>query len=129
MLAKRKADFEYDEYSDYEIVEEPIIKLVPKKKPKRERVLNRSLRLKCLALVVIYAVLASFTTLRSEAIVTEGYDLIQVRSETGRLEQENERLELEIARMKSPERVRNYAMQELGMVMPKDVYFASQSGN
>lgn len=129
MLARRKADFEYDAYSEYEIIEEPIVKPTRRKRPSRQRVLNRTLRRKCLMVAMLFAVLAILTTVRSETIVTEGYGLVQVRQETMRLEQENERLGLEIAKLKSPERIRQYAMEKLGMVMPKDVYFAAQSGN
>lgn len=129
MLARRKADFEYDAYGEYEIIEETIVKPARHKRPSRQRVLDRAMRRKCLLLAVLFAVLAAFTTVRSEMIVTEGYELLQVRQDTMRLEQENERLGLEIARLKAPERIRNYAMDHLGMVMPENVYFASQSGN
>jgi len=131
MLARRKADFEYDAYDEYELVEEPVVVYPRKTKKKKapERVLNRSLRLKCLALVVLCAVLAALTTVRSEWIVTEGYSLVKLRQHTMKLERENERLKLDIAKLKTPERIRDYAIKHLGMVMPKDVYFASQSGN
>lgn len=120
MLVKRKEEFEVYQ-------EQPAAKpaVVAKPQPK----LNKSLRAKCLILIVIFALMAAFTTVRNEYIVSEGYDLVKVKSEAIAVERENERLRLEIAQMKSPQRIQDIAVANLGMTVPEEVYFASGSGN
>ena len=54
-----------------------------------------------------------------------GYELVQAQQAAVRLEQQNEQLRIEIARLKSPQRIQSIAAKDLGMVIPKQVYFAS----
>jgi len=118
MLAKRKLEFElYEEQR----TQEPAVVSLPK--------VDRDLRKKCIILIAVFAAMAMFTTIRSEAIVSRGYALVQVKSQATNLESENERLKLEVAKLKSPQRIKNMAMSNLGMIVPEKVYFASQSGN
>ena len=39
---------------------------------------------------------------------------------------ENKNIELKIAEMKAPQRIKNRALNELGMVIPKEFYFAAE---
>ena len=86
--------------------------------------LNIALRTKCLITVVLVAVLAIFVTARSEAIIRAGYDLVQIKSQAISLQRENELLRLDIAKLKSPQRIQYIATAELGMVLPQNVYRA-----
>lgn len=117
MLVKRKEEFALREQTTLE----PAVLTSPK--------INRTLRAKCLLLVVVMTVMAMFITVRNEMIISEGYDLVKVKSQTAQLERENERLRLEIAELKSPQRIQRIAVSDLGMIVPEDVYFATMSGN
>lgn len=117
MLAKRKEEFEL--YQEQTMLEPAAVKM-----PK----INKKLRVECMILILLISALAMFTTIRSEVIVSDGYALVQMKSDALKLEKENERLKLEIAQMKSPQKIKQIAMTKLGMVVPEDVYFASKSG-
>ena len=112
MLATRKQ--QNDDYQQQDT--STIIRSLPQ--------LDIALRTKCLITVVLVAVLAIFVTARSEVIIRTGYDLVQIKSQAISLQRENEQLRLDIAKLKSPQRIQYIATAELGMVMPKTVYRA-----
>lgn len=112
MLVNRKQ--QSDVYQQHETP--PIIRCLPK--------LDIALRAKCLITVILVAVVAIFVTVRSEAIIRAGYDLVQMKSQALSLQRENELLRLDIAKLKSPQRIQYIATAELGMVIPKNVYRA-----
>ena len=112
MLANRKQ--QNDVYQQQETP--TIIRSLPK--------LDIALRTKCLITVLLVAAVAIFVTVRSEAIIRAGYDLVQLKSQALSLQRENELLRLDIAKLKSPQRIQNIATAELGLVMPQNVYRA-----
>lgn len=89
-------------------------------------VINTSLRSKCLALVLILSAMAAVTAVGNQLIASRGYALVQAKQEAERLETENEHLKVDIAKLKSPQRIKDIAIKNLGMVVPKDVYFATE---
>ena len=95
--------------------------------------INLQLRKKCFALISMIAVLAMLVTLQSASIVKAGYELVQIKAQMAMLERENDQVRLEVARLKSPQRIQTIATKELGMTTPKAVYHAaapvSQSAN
>lgn len=93
--------------------------------PKIVRKADKQFRVKCLILVSIAMLIAAVTTLQRAAIVQAGYDLVKVKSQVAQMEKENELLRLEIAKLKSPQRIEEIAIKELGMVIPKNAYFAA----
>lgn len=112
MLANRK-----QQNHVYQQQETPtIVRSLPK--------LDIALRAKCLITVVLVAAVAIFVTVRSEAIIRAGYDLVQLKSQALSLQRDNEQLRLDIAKLKSPQRIQYIATAELGMVMPQNVYRA-----
>lgn len=113
MLVNRKQQTDLYEQHDIPSVK----KSVPK--------LDIALRTKCLATVLLIALIAIVATVRSESIVRKGYDLVQMRSQVLSLQRENEVLRLDIAKLKSPQRIQSIATNELGMVMPQGVYHAA----
>jgi len=112
MLANRKQQNDVNQQQETPT----ILRSVPK--------LDIALRTKCLITVVLVAVVAIFVTARSEAIIRAGYDLVQMKSQALSLQRENELLRLDIAKLKSPQRIQYIATAELGMVMPQNVYRA-----
>ena len=85
---------------------------------------DSDLRFKAFVLFVLFAVTATVTLVRSEVSAMRGYELVQLRQEAIQLEQENKGLELKIAELKAPQRIKDLATNELGMVVPKEFYFA-----
>jgi len=112
MLVNRKQ--QSDVYQQHEAP--PVIKSLPK--------LDIALRARCLVTVILVAVIAMFATVRSEAIIRAGYDLVQMKSQAISMQRENELLRLDIAKLKSPQRIQYIATAELGMVVPQKVYCA-----
>ncbi|MBO5245061.1 MAG: cell division protein FtsL [Selenomonadales bacterium] len=53
----------------------------------------------------------------------EGYNLVEDRAVLTELRHENEQIRLELARLKSPERIQRIAKQELGMSEAKTIYY------
>lgn len=96
---------------------------------KKERVITDKthycLRTECLLSAIMIGVLALFVTWGSSAIVKSGYELVQSRASLIKIEAENELLRLELAQLKSPERIREIAVGQLGLVRPNVVYMAS----
>lgn len=93
----------------------------------QQPVVNTVLRVKLLTVVTLLALIAMFITVRSEAIIGAGYDLVQSKAQLIKAERENELLRLDIAKLKSPQRIQAIATKELGMVVPPDVYHAAGS--
>ncbi|MGL5512128.1 MAG: cell division protein FtsL [Sporomusa sp.] len=93
--------------------------------PKIVQKVDRRLRVKCLTLVIFAAVIAAATTMQRAAIVEAGYELVKIKGHVAKVEQENEFLRLDIAKLKSPQRIDEIAVTQLGMVLPKNAYFAS----
>ena len=97
-------------------------------KPERQemfvhRVLNTSLRSHFQVLFIVTALLA----IGSGISASRGYTLVETQSEATRIEQENERLNVEIAKLKNPERIKAIAESQLGMQVPKKTYFSHES--
>ena len=96
---------------------------------KKERVITDKshycLRTECLLSAILIGVLALFVTWGSSAIVKSGYELVQSRASLIKMEAENELLRLELAQLKSPERIRKIAVGQLGLVRPNVVYMAA----
>lgn len=92
------------------------------KRPK----LNHLLRSRCRVAFVIISVLAMLVVVRSGINASRGYALVATQNQAQELEQENERLRVEIAKLKAPGRIKQIASDELGMVLPKKMYFSHE---
>lgn len=113
-------DEELFEQAEYREVSQP----TKRRRLPRTR-LNTYLRSRCVFLVLLLTVMGMIITLRSSMGATNGYEVVQIQQEAAQLEQENERLKVDIAQLKSPQRIKNIAAQDLGMVVPQQVYFSS----
>ncbi len=101
--------------------EEKTIRLI-RSRPK----LDRNLRSRCQIAFIIISILAMLVTIRSGISASRGYTLVATNTQAQQLEQENERLRVEIAKLKSPQRIKQIAEDELGMVVPKKMYFSHE---
>ena len=70
---------------------------------------------------------SSMNTKEIVCIVCPNGCVVETQSEATRIEQENERLNVEIAKLKNPERIKSIAESQLGMQVPKKTYFAHES--
>ncbi|MDQ0203475.1 cell division protein FtsL [Pectinatus haikarae] len=89
--------------------------------------LNNKLRLRCFFLVVIVSAMGMFITFRNGVAASQGYELVKMKQSVSSLEKENSRLKLDIAGLKSPERIKGIAVKDLGMVLPPQIYFANKN--
>lgn len=86
---------------------------------------DSSTRRQCLQLIFLVVAMAMLITVHSEAIVRAGYDLVEMKAQAAKLERENEAMKLEIAKLKSPQRIQQIATRDLGMVVPQTAYYAT----
>ena len=114
-----------EEYEYYEELPKPQPREEKPPLIKRRPTLNTHLRSRCFLLLALICVMAMAITIRSGITASRGYDLVKIQQQAETLEKENEHLKIEIAQMKSPERVRRIATEKLGMSTPKTVYFAT----
>jgi hypothetical protein len=87
---------------------------------------RRCLRTECLVSTILVGILALSVTWGSSAIVNAGYDLVQSRACLAAIEKQNEVLRLEMAQLKSPHRIQNIAVGQLGMINPETVYMGDK---
>ena len=88
--------------------------------------LNHLLRSRCRIAFVVISILAMLVVVRSGISASRGYALVATQNQTLQLEQENERLKVEIAKLKSPIRIKQIAQDELGMDVPNTMYFSHE---
>lgn len=135
MLAERKEDYNY-EYDDgyhygeipYEASQAPVAapRVKKRKQLRSPTVLDTNLRSRARVLFLLVAALAMIVVVRSGISASRGYALVAVQQQAQQLEQENERLRIEIAKLKSPQRIKAIATEELGMEVPKKMYFTHE---
>ena len=88
--------------------------------------LNYLLRSRCRFAFIVISLLAMLVVIRSGISASRGYALVATQNQTQQLEQENERLKIEIAKLKSPGRIKQIARDELGMDVPNKMYFSHE---
>ncbi|MDN5346807.1 MAG: hypothetical protein PWP65_371 [Clostridia bacterium] len=78
----------------------------------------RNFKLLIIGMVLAGFILGLLVTMQAARLIVQGYAVAQLKREISGLERENQRLHLEIARLKSPERIAAQASR-LGLVRPK----------
>lgn len=97
------------------------------KEPLFKTVLDTHTRTNCQILFVTMTILALIVTVGSGVSASRGYALVEIQEQAAQLEQENERLKIDIAKLKSPERIKTIAQDQLGMEVPRRTYFSHES--
>ena len=120
MLAHREDDYEY------EIPETPTPEIQPPKEPLVRHEVNTNLRNCLRAIFFLIAVGAMVVTLLGGIGAKNGYTLLDTQQKADQLEQENERLKIEIAQLKSPARIEAIAVEQLHMQVPQNMYFSHE---
>ncbi len=112
---------------DYEITERPTRRERPHVARSELRgVLNRPMRSKFRLAFIVFTVLAMAVTIRSGISASRGYMLVNTYNQAQEIERENARLKIEIAHLKSPQRIRDIAVKELGMEEATKVYYGRE---
>lgn len=106
---------------DWRVHEEQTREVSARQKP----AINNNLRKKCLFLVSLMVLFAMVITVQQEMIVRSGYDLVKLKSQAASVQKENELLRLEIAKLKTQHRIKEIAINQLGMVEPQSMLYAS----
>ena len=86
--------------------------------------LDHLLRSRCRFAFLVISLLAMLVVIRSGISASRGYALVATQNHAQQLELENERLKIEIAKLKSPSRIKQIAQDELGMNVPEKMYFS-----
>lgn len=86
--------------------------------------LDHLLRSRCRLAFLIISLLAMLVVIRSGISASRGYALVETQNKAQYVEMENERLRIEIAKLKSPQRIKQIAADELGMGVPAKMYFS-----
>lgn len=88
--------------------------------------LNYLLRSRCRVAFVVISILAMLVVIHSGINASRGYALVATQNQAQQLEQENKRLKIEIAKLKSPGRIKEIAKEKLGMDVPNKMYFSHE---
>ena len=86
--------------------------------------LNHLLRSRCRIFFTVFAIFAMAIVIRSGICASRGYALVATQEQAQQIELENERLRVEIAKLKSPQRIKEIAEEKLGMIVPRKMYFS-----
>ena len=96
------------------------------KEPLIRREVNTNLRNCLRAIFFLIAFGAMVVTLLGGISANNGYTLLETQQNADQLEQENERLKIEIAQLKSPARIEAIAVDQLHMQVPQNMYFSHE---
>ena len=111
---------------EYEEVAAPAPQVEPPKEPLIRREVNTNLRNCLRAIFFLIACGAMVVTLLGGIGARNGYTLLDTQQTADQLEQENERLKIEIAQLKSPARIEAIAVEQLHMQVPQNMYFSHE---
>ena len=96
------------------------------KEPLIRREVNTNLRNCLRAIFFLIACGAMVVILLGGIGARNGYTLLDTQQTADQLEQENERLKIEIAQLKSPARIEAIAVEQLHMQVPQNMYFSHE---
>ena len=111
---------------EYEDAVLPAPQAEPPKEPLIRREVNTNLRNCLRAIFFLIAFGAMVVTLLGGIGAKNGYTLLDTQQTADQLEQENERLKIEIAQLKSPARIESIAVEQLHMQVPQNMYFSHE---
>ena len=122
MLAHKDDSFAYDT----PVKGAPAQRMELPKEPLLRHELNTNLRNCLRAIFFLVAIGATVVTLLGGISARNGYILIDTKQTADQLEQENERLKIEIAQLKAPSRIEAIAVEQLHMQVPQNMYFSHE---
>ena len=118
----------WNEETERDYMEHHVSRKPQKRARKGERThVNTALRTKAMVMLLLFIVTAGVTLARRELSAMRGYELVQIRQMASQIENENKELEVRIAKLKAPQRIKDIATNRLGMVVPQEFYFAAEN--
>ena len=123
MLARQEKYYEDEQRVLTPEEEDKELRKAPKE-PLFKTVLDTRLRSHGQMLFLTMTVLMLLVTVGSGINASRGYELVAIQQQAEQMEQENERLKIEIAKLKSPDRIKAIAKDQLGMEVPRQTYFS-----
>lgn len=79
---------------------------------------DTKLRQKCILLFVVILTTAMIMVMQNDRLVQTSYKLVEMKKYEAELEKENQTLRVDIAKLKSSERIEKIASNQLGLVLP-----------
>lgn len=76
------------------------------------------LRRKCFSLLIVILTASMIMLVQNERLVQTSYELVKMKKYAAELEKDNQTLRVDIARLKSSERIEDIATNQLGLVLP-----------
>ena len=122
MLAQKEEEYLYDIAAE----PAPAVRTEVPQEPLLRHELNTNLRNCLRAIFFLIAFGAMAVTLLGGISAKSGYTLLETQQKADQLEQENERLKIEIAQLKSPARIEAIAVEQLHMQVPQNMYFSHE---
>lgn len=126
MLARKEIYYDYAPDMQTETLSYTANTTVNRPAPLIVTELDVKLRSKLRTVCLLVAVFATIVTIMSGVGAMRGYTLVETQQQTRALEEENERLKIEIAKLKAPSRIQAMAIEKLGMQMPVITYFSRE---
>ncbi|HBS60764.1 MAG TPA: cell division protein FtsL, partial [Firmicutes bacterium] len=83
------------------------------------------LRRRYFSLLILIFIASMLMVAQNDQLVQTSYQLVEMNADVAKLEKENQSLRIDIARLKSPERIVNIATQRLGLVFPDAKYIST----
>ena len=83
------------------------------------------LRRRYFSLLILIFIASMLMVAQNDQLVQTSYQLVEMNADVAKLEKENQSLRIDIARLKSPERIVNIATQQLGLVFPDAKYIST----
>jgi cell division protein FtsL len=80
---------------------------------------NRHLSLLAISVAVVFIGCSLFSVWAHQQVVALGYEISRASEEEQELLQESKKLRLELAALKSPKRIENVALKDLGFINPQ----------
>lgn len=84
-------------------------------------------KLVCVALLILVALTSFVIVYRFSEIVRVRREIVQLETELSHARAQQNALALEVAQLKTPDRIRTLAKQELGLILPKESQFVNIS--
>jgi len=91
----------------------------PSQTESKPKEVNRNLIFVALVVALVFIACSLFYVWSHQQIISLGYETSQATREEQQLLQENKKLRLALAGLKSPSRIERMALQELGLVTPQ----------
>ncbi len=86
---------------------------------------DAALRRRFLSLFILILTVAMIIVALNDHFAQTSYQLVKMKESAAELEKDNQTLRIDIAKLKSPERIGGIAFNQLGLVLPDGAYIST----